>query len=50
MAVSGATIVLIARAVYVAVYRSGVAVVRTLVWVVGWVGLGMMLVPLLDRI
>jgi uncharacterized MAPEG superfamily protein len=50
MAITGATIFLIARAVYVAVYLSGVAVVRTLVWVVGWVGLGMMLMPLLDRI
>ena len=50
MAIMGATIFLIARAVYVAVYLSGVAVVRTLVWVVGWVGLGMMLMPLLDRI
>jgi uncharacterized MAPEG superfamily protein len=49
-AITGATIFLIARSVYVAVYMSGVAVVRTLVWVVGWVGLGMMLVPLLDRI
>jgi uncharacterized MAPEG superfamily protein len=49
-AITGATIFLIARAVYVAVYMSGVSVVRTLVWVVGWVGLGMMLVPLLDRI
>jgi uncharacterized MAPEG superfamily protein len=50
MAVTGATVFLIARAVYVAVYLAGVAVVRTLVWVVGWVGLALMIVPLLDRI
>jgi uncharacterized MAPEG superfamily protein len=50
MAITGATIFLIARAVYVAVYMSGIAVVRTLVWVVGWVGLAMMIMPLLDRI
>jgi uncharacterized MAPEG superfamily protein len=50
MAITGATVFLIARAVYVAIYLSGVAVVRTLVWVVAWVGLAMMLVPLLDRI
>ena len=50
LAVTGATVFLIARAVYVALYVSGLAVVRTLVWVVGWVGLAMMIVPLLDRI
>jgi uncharacterized MAPEG superfamily protein len=50
LAVTGATVFLIARAVYVAFYVSGLAVVRTLVWVVGWVGLAMMIVPLLDRI
>jgi len=49
-AVTGATIVLIARAVYVVIYMSGVAVVRTLVWAAGWVGLVMMIVPLVDRI
>jgi uncharacterized MAPEG superfamily protein len=50
MAITGATVFLIARVVYVAVYLAGVAVVRTLVWAVGWVGLGMMIAPLLDRI
>lgn len=50
LAVTGATVFLIARAIYVAFYVSGLAVVRTLVWVVGWVGLAMMIVPLLDRI
>jgi uncharacterized MAPEG superfamily protein len=50
LAITGATVFLIARAVYVAVYLSGVAVVRTLVWLVGWVGLSLMLVPLIDRL
>ena len=50
LAVTGATVFLIARAIYVAFYVSGLAVVRTLVWVVAWVGLAMMIVPLLDRI
>jgi uncharacterized MAPEG superfamily protein len=50
MAITGATIFLIARAVYVVVYISGVAVVRTLLWVVSWVGLALMIAPLLDRI
>jgi uncharacterized MAPEG superfamily protein len=50
MVTTGALIFLIARALYVAVYIAGVAVVRTLLWVVSWVGLVMMLLPLLDRI
>jgi uncharacterized MAPEG superfamily protein len=50
LATTGATIFLIARAVYVAIYMAGVPVVRTLVWAVSWVGLAMMIVPLLDRI
>jgi uncharacterized MAPEG superfamily protein len=29
---------------------AGVPVVRTLVWVAGWVGLAMMIAPLLDKI
>jgi uncharacterized MAPEG superfamily protein len=49
-AITGATIFLIARVLYVGVYLSGIPVVRTLIWVVSWVGLIMMLVPLLDRI
>ena len=35
---------LIARVFYVGVYLSGIAVVRTLVWVVSWVGLVLMLI------
>jgi uncharacterized MAPEG superfamily protein len=50
LAVTGATLFLVARAVYVAVYLAGIPVVRTLVWIVGWIGLGMMIVPLLNRI
>jgi len=50
MAVTGATIFLVARLVYVGIYMAGIPVVRTLVWVVSWVGLVLMLVPLLDKI
>jgi len=50
LAASGALVFLIARALYVAVYLGGVAVVRTLLWVASWVGLIMMLVPLLARV
>jgi uncharacterized MAPEG superfamily protein len=49
-AVTGALVFLVARALYVAIYMAGVPVVRTLVWAAGWVGLAMMLMPLLDRI
>jgi len=49
MAVNGATIFLVARALYVPAYLSGVVGVRTAIWAVSWVGLVMMLVPLLDR-
>ena len=49
-AITGATVFLVARALYVAVYIAGVAVVRTLLWGVSWVGLVMMLPPLLQRI
>lgn len=50
MAITGATVFLIARAIYVAVYMAGIVVVRTLLWAVSWVGLAMMIAPLLDRI
>jgi uncharacterized MAPEG superfamily protein len=49
-AITGATIFLIARVLYVGVYMAGVPVVRTLIWAVGWVGLGMMIAPLLQKI
>lgn len=50
LAITGAWIFLIARLVYVPLYLGGVAYLRTLVWVVSWVGLVMMILPLLDRI
>ena len=49
-AVTGATVFLIARVFYVAVYMAGVPVVRTILWAVGIAGLVMMLMPLLDRL
>ena len=49
-AITGATIFLIARVLYVGVYMAGIAVVRTLIWVVSWVGLAMMIAPLLGKI
>ena len=50
LAVTGATLFLVARVVYVAIYVAGVPVLRTLVWALGWVGLALMIAPLLDRI
>jgi uncharacterized MAPEG superfamily protein len=50
IAITGATIFLIARVLYVGVYMAGVPVVRTLIWAVSWVGLGMMIAPLLQKI
>jgi uncharacterized MAPEG superfamily protein len=50
LAVTGATIFLVARAVYVVIYLAGLPVVRTLAWIAGWVGLAFMIVPLLDRL
>jgi uncharacterized MAPEG superfamily protein len=41
---------LIARVLYVGVYMAGIAVVRTLIWAVSWVGLAMMIAPLLGKI
>lgn len=49
-AITGATLFLIARVLYVGIYLAGIAVVRTLIWVVSWVGLVMMIVPLFDKI
>ena len=48
-AITGATVFLVARALYVAVYIAGIAVVRTLLWAVSWAGLVMMLLPLLQK-
>jgi uncharacterized MAPEG superfamily protein len=49
-AIAGAWIFLVARVVYLPVYLAGVPVLRTLIWTGGWVGLLMMLIPLLERI
>ena len=49
-AITGATLFLIARVLYVGIYLAGIAVVRTLIWAVGWAGLVMMIVPLMDKI
>ena len=50
MAVTGATLFLIARVAYVAIYVAGVPVLRTLVWGLGWVGLALMIAPLLEKV
>ena len=50
IAITGATMFLIARVLYAGIYIAGIPVVRTLVWGVSWVGLVMMLAPLLDKI
>jgi len=50
MAVTGAWIFLIARALYVGIYMAGVPVVRTLCWMAALIGLAMMVAPLLDKI
>src|SRR4051812_1703322 len=50
LALTGAWVFLVARVLYLPIYLAGVPYVRTLAWVVGLVGLGMMVVPLLDRV
>lgn len=50
MAITGAWLFLIARTLYTVIYIAGIPVLRTLVWAAGWVGLVMMLLPLLERI
>jgi uncharacterized MAPEG superfamily protein len=49
-AVTGATVFLIARLLYAIVYIVGIPILRTLIWAAGWVGLILMLLPLLDRL
>lgn len=49
-AVTGAVIFLIARVLYVGIYIVGIPVARTLIWGVSWVGLAMMIAPLLEKI
>jgi len=50
LAITGATVFLIARVLYTAIYIAGIPVARTLVWGVSWVGLAMMVGPLLEKI
>ena len=49
LAVTGATVFLVARILYVPAYLAGIVGVRTLVWVASLVGLVMMLIPILSR-
>ena len=46
LAGQGAAIFLVARVLYVPAYLSGIGGVRSLVWSVGWVGLGFMIAAL----
>ena len=48
-ATTGATLFLAARAAYAAAYIAGIPVLRTLLWMAGWAGMIMMLLPVLDR-
>jgi len=50
LALTGATLFLVARVLYVPAYLAGVAGLRTLIWAAGIVGLVLMLMPLLDKI
>ncbi len=49
LAVTGATVFLVARILYVPAYLAGIVGVRTLVWVASLVGLILMLIPILTR-
>jgi uncharacterized MAPEG superfamily protein len=49
LAITGATVFLVARALYVPAYLAGIPGLRTFMWVISWVGLAMMLVPLLQK-
>jgi len=50
LAITGATVFLVARVLYVPVYLAGVTGVCTLIWMAGVVGLVMMLIPLLSKV
>jgi uncharacterized MAPEG superfamily protein len=50
LATLGATVFLIARVLYVPAYLMGIPGLRTLIWLGGWAGLVMMLLPLLNRV
>ena len=50
LAITGAIIFLVARVLYVPLYLAGIAPIRSLAWGVGWIGLLLMIVPLVQRI
>ena len=50
LAITGATVFLVARTLYVPAYLAGIWGLRSLIWGAGLVGLIMMLLPLLDRV
>ena len=50
LAVTGATVFLVARVLYVPAYLTGLLGLRTLIWAASLFGLELMLVPLLSRI
>lgn len=49
-ALTGGWLFFVARLLYVPAYLAGIPVLRTLIWVAGWMGLVMMAIPLFDRI
>ncbi len=50
LALTGATVFLAARVLYVPAYLAGIPGLRTLIWAAGVVGLVLMLIPILARI
>ena len=50
LAVTGATVFLVARVLYVPAYLAGITGLRTLIWAASVVGLVLMLIPILARI
>lgn len=50
LAIQGAWVFLLARALYVPAYLSGFFGLRSALWLVGWAGLALMLVALLRRL
>jgi uncharacterized MAPEG superfamily protein len=49
LALTGATVFLVARVLYVPAYLAGIPGLRTLIWAAGVVGLVLMLIPVLAR-
>jgi uncharacterized MAPEG superfamily protein len=48
VAVQGAWLFVALRALYVPAYLSGLPMIRSLIWMASWIGLGMMLAPLIS--